>query len=217
MPRTRIKICGITRIRDAHAAAAAGCDALGFVFWPGSKRYIASDSAAAIVRALPPTVTAVGVFVDATVETVARYAAATGIAAAQLCGTLPSGPWADLARSMRLIRAVPVGTGPVSPGSRVTGFKDYLFDRAKPGVPGGSGEVFDWTQVESARSWGRIWLAGGLDADNIGAAVATVRPYAVDVSTGVEDSPGIKSAEKIAAFIAAVHDADAKAATGEAS
>ena len=208
MKRTRIKICGITRVADALTVENAGCDALGLVFWPGSKRYVPVDIAAEIVRSVSPMVTTVGVFVDADIETVARCVKDTGITSAQLCGLMPDGPWGQLAGQVRLIRAVPVGPGVLNDSAIVNGIGDYLLDTAHEGAHGGSGTAFDWSLATPANAWGRIWLAGGLHAENITAAMAAVEPYAVDVSTGVEESPGVKSKEKVTAFVAAVRKAD---------
>jgi phosphoribosylanthranilate isomerase len=210
MRHTRIKICGITRVADALAVERAGGDAIGLVCWPGSRRFVAAGIAAKIVAAVSPMITTVGVFVDADIETVTRFARITGISAAQLCGTMPTGPWGQLAERVRLIRAVPVGPGPLNDQLTVHGIDDYLLDTAHAGAPGGTGETFDWSRTTPARAWGRLWLAGGLHCANVGEAIKAVNPYAVDLSTGVEESPGIKSHEKITDFVAAVREADSQ-------
>jgi phosphoribosylanthranilate isomerase len=208
MQRTRIKVCGITRSVDALAAEAAGCDAIGFVFWPPSPRFVTIDQAAEIVACLSPVITPVGVFVDATVAEVADASDCLGLRAAQLCGELPAGEWNTLSKMIHLIRVVGVDSQP--PGERdiMEGISDYLFDTSAPQTPGGSGRVFNWTILERTEFFPRVWLAGGLDSSNVGDAVRTVWPFAVDVSSGVEESPGIKSAEKIEAFVRAVREAD---------
>jgi phosphoribosylanthranilate isomerase len=208
MKRTRIKICGITRPQDAIAACDAGCDAIGLVFWSGSPRCLTFAQAAEVAATIAPEIEAVGVFVGAEVKDVISAARQTGIATAQLHGDLPPGPWDELGKTLRLIRAIPVNSRSVDGSMRVAGIADYLFDSAADGRHGGTGRTFDWHLIEPARGWGRIWLAGGLNASNIDAAIRTVAPYAVDVSSGVESAPGIKSPELITAFVRAVRAAD---------
>ncbi|HUU46655.1 MAG TPA: phosphoribosylanthranilate isomerase [Acidobacteriota bacterium] len=203
-----MKICGLTRTADAHAAVDAGCDALGLVLWPESSRYVTAATAAEIGRTVSPGVKVVGVFVDADVEMIMRWASRIRLDAAQLCGRMPNGPWAELAESLTLIRSIGLADSRVTDSERIECISDYLLDAATVDAPGGTGTTFDWSRAGSFQSWGRLWLAGGLDADNVGAAIAAVHPYAVDVSTGVEDAPGRKSHDKIAAFIAAVRAAD---------
>ena len=213
-PRTRIKICGITRPEDALAAERAGCDAVGFVFWEGSKRFVQLAEAREICGQLSPSVTAVGVFVSPTCDNVTRATAETGLTAAQPCGPLPDGDWTALASQMRLIRAVGVGQGPSLALDEIAGVEDYLFDTRVGESHGGTGQTFDWSLLRRRTFNGRVWLAGGLDASNVGRAIHTVRPYVVDVSTGVESAPGRKSAEKIAAFVDAVRLADSQMTEG---
>ncbi len=210
MPRTRIKICGITRPADALAAEMAGCDAIGLVFWPQSPRYVTIDQATEIIDCLSPLVKSVGVFVGATADEVADTADCVGLRAAQICGDLPRGDWQTLAKMIPLIRAIRVGDQPPTPGDRMNGVADYLFDSADPNLPGGSGRAFDWSLLAKGGSFPRVWLAGGLNLANVADAIRAVRPFAVDVSTGVEESPGFKSADKIAAFVNAVHAADTR-------
>ena len=207
--RTRVKSCGLTRTADAEEAVAAGCDALGLVLWQGSSRNVTPAVAAEIGRTVTPRVKVVGVFVDPDVEMIMRWASRIRLDAAQLCGRMRPGPWSELAESITLIRSIGIGGDPVSDSERVEFIGDYLLDTATAAAPGGTGTTFDWAKADTFRSWGRIWLAGGLNAHNVGEAIRVVRPYAVDVSTGVEDSPGLKSTDKIAAFIAAVRAADA--------
>lgn len=210
MPRTRIKICGITRPEDALAAERAGCDAVGFVFWEESKRYIDISKAREIRRKLSSPTAAVGVFVSPTCEQVSEATADAGLTAAQLCGPLPDGDWKSVSSCVQLIRAVRVGDTMPADLDEIDGVTDYLFDTRDDRTHGGTGQTFDWSLLAQHTFNGRVWLAGGLDPSNVGRAIATVRPYAVDVSTGVESKPGVKSAEKIAAFVAAVREADAK-------
>jgi phosphoribosylanthranilate isomerase len=216
MPRTRIKICGITRPEDALAAERAGCDAVGFVFWEGSKRFVTLSKAREACRGLSPLVATVGVFVSPSCGDVANAASEAGLTAAQLCGPLPDGDWKALSSQMQLIRAVGVSDGVTLNLDEIEGVNDYLFDTRDDHAHGGTGQTFDWSLLRQQTFNGRVWLAGGLDASNVGRAIRTVRPYAVDVSTGVESEPGMKSAERIAAFVGAVRLADSQMIEGSA-
>lgn len=209
MNRTRVKICGITRPEDAIAAVEAGADAIGLVFWPGSKRVIDRSRALAIARLVPPSVGVVGVFVDPTTEDVARIAGEIGITAAQICGPRCDQDWSSGPDTIKIIRAVAIS--PLNPTlnfSKNDRVNDYLADNGSTGQLGGTGEAYDWKLANQLKEFGRVWLAGGLTPTNVGEAIAMVRPHAVDVSSGVETAPGIKSPELIRAFIEAVHHAD---------
>lgn len=209
MNRTLVKICGLTRPEDAHAAAAAGADAIGLVLWPGSRRYIDLAKATQIRKSVPDGVRAIGVFVDSDVDSVRRAAAAIGLDGAQLCGRIVGDGWTELATNLTLIRAVGVSVArPADASLRHTFVADYLVDNGSTGAHGGAGMAYNWTLATPVQSWGRVWLAGGLTPDNVADAVQAVHPYAVDVSTGVESAPGIKSPELIAAFVAAVRHLD---------
>lgn len=198
--RTRVKICGITRVQDGLAAAAAGADAIGLVFYPGSPRCIDLAQAIAIRTALPPFVTTVGLFVDAEPDHISQVLAAVRLDVLQFHG------WESAAQcrswGMPYIKAVRMQDG-VDLGREATAYNDasgLLLDTYVPGQHGGTGVAFDWPRVPRDLSL-PIILAGGLTAENVAAAVAAVRPYAVDVSSGVEQSKGIKDPMKIAAFI----------------
>ncbi|MEW5702091.1 MAG: phosphoribosylanthranilate isomerase [Candidatus Zixiibacteriota bacterium] len=210
MAHTRIKICGITRMQDAIAVRDSGCDLMGLVFWPGSPRYVTERHASELVAAVSPDLETVGVFVDAGPDEIAAVARSTGITAAQLHGVIRPGPWAELGKEIRLIRAIPVDSRPADPSLQIDAIDDYLFDHGGSGLHGGTGRTFDWSLIEGARSWGRVWLAGGIHPGNVPDAIAQVRPYAIDVSSGVETAPGIKSPERIAALVHAVRQADAR-------
>ena len=203
----RIKICGITRLEDALLAARLGADALGFNFWPGSKRFIAPAAARAIVRALPPFVTTVGVFVDAGRDELLSAAAVSGVQVLQLHGDEPP----ELARSlpMPLLKAIRV-SGPASLDAidRWPGAAGFLLDAPAPGY-GGSGLTFDWSLAAEAARRATVLLAGGLTPGNVAEAIRAVRPFAVDVASGVESAPGLKDAERLAAFITAARAAAA--------
>jgi phosphoribosylanthranilate isomerase len=199
-----VKICGVTRVEDALLAARLGADAIGFNFWPGSRRFIAPAAARVIVRALPPFVTAVGVFVDPTRDEALRAAEVSGIQVFQLHGDEPP----DLVASLPLpvVKAIRVADrGALAALGRYEA-QGFLLDAPTAGY-GGSGERFDWAIAAEAARVARILLAGGLTPDNVGDAVRIVRPYGVDVASGVEREPGVKDEAKLAAFIQAAHAA----------
>ncbi len=221
--RTRIKICGLTRIEDVQAAVAAGADALGFVFYPKSPRYIAPAAAVQLIGAIPPFVTSVGLFVNATSEQVAAVVAQVPVSLLQFHGDeTPEQCSAAAHRANRhFVRAVRVSTA-MSGADLLKCEQDYrvaselfsglLLDAFVDGY-GGGGKVFDWSLIPKELA-PRVVLSGGLSVHNATDAVARVRPYAVDVSSGVELDKGIKDAAKIRAFIDAVHLADATVSQG---
>ncbi len=206
----RVKICGITRTQDANAAVTAGAHALGFIFYKGSPRYIAPQEAAAIIRALPPFVTSVGVFVNAGREKVEETVAVSGIQTIQLHGN--EKPEDCLGYCRPVIKAFCVKTP--SDLLLISEFRTSgtLIDAALPGQWGGTGQVLDWNSVVPFLGRGdtdlrkQLILAGGLNPENICRAIQIVRPFAVDVSSGVEDEPGIKNHSKIKEFMHAVHN-----------
>ena len=205
--RTRIKICGITRPQDALAAAAAGADAVGFVFYRPSPRHVAPDAAAAIARALPPFVTTVGLFVDAPADAVRAALAAVPLGLLQCHGDEPPDFCGQFGRPV--IKAVRIRpeTDLLQYAARYPDAAALLLDAFRPGVPGGTGEIFDWDLIPAALD-ARVVLSGGLTPGNAGAGIERVRPWAVDVSSGVEAAPGIKDEERIGQFAAAVRAAD---------
>jgi phosphoribosylanthranilate isomerase len=218
MARTRVKICGITRLADGLAAAAAGADAIGFVLWPGSPRFVGPDLASSIAAALPPFVSIVGLFVDPAPEHVRAMLAAISLDILQFHGREPP----EFCRMFgpRYVKAVPVGEAEARVGLleyalRYPDASALLFD-APPsgGLPGGTGRTFDWSALPTnlARP---VVLSGGLNVANVGEAVRRVRPWAVDVSSGVEaagpdgePARGIKDPARIRAFIEEVRHAD---------
>ncbi len=202
----RIKICGITREEDALAAVDAGADALGFVFVPGTPRFIEPGRAAAIVRGLPPFVSRVGLFVNAAPELIEATLAEVGLDTVQLHGDEAPEVGRSLLRRVRVIQAFRV-QGPETlhrlPEHRESTHA-WLLDAYVPGASGGTGARFDWTLAVQARDLGHpLILAGGLKPENIADAVHQVRPFAVDVSSGVESAPGRKDPEKVRQLIAA--------------
>lgn len=210
MARTRIKFCGITRAEDAHVAAAIGVDALGFVFYPPSPRYIAPAAAARIIATLPPMVTTVGLFVNASSETVAQDVVTSGVDVVQFHGD--ESP-ADCARTGgRWIKALRVrpDTDIRAAAAAYAGASAVLLDTFDPALYGGSGKTFDWSQVPPDLPQPLI-LAGGLHAGNVGAAVRQLNPFAVDVSGGIEAAKGIKDTDKMHRFINEVRSSERNA------
>jgi phosphoribosylanthranilate isomerase len=206
--RTRVKICGITRVEDARAAAQLGADAIGLVFYARSPRYVRVDQARAISAAVPPFVTAVGLFVDPAreeVESVLRGCLINllqfhGDEAPDFCGSFGL-PYIKAAR----VRPDTDLVQYLSPYHEAQG---WLLDAYHDRLYGGSGESFDWKLIprDLARP---VILSGGLTPENVGAAVRQVRPWAVDVSSGVEAAKGVKDAAKIAAFVTGVKNENA--------
>lgn len=195
---TAVKICGITRHEDAAAAAALGAHALGFVLWPASPRHTTVDAVVTIVRDLPPFITTVGVFVNPSVDDIAQ-AADAGLRLAQVHGLVPAGRLAlPVLRAVHLSSTMADGIDPAVADETV------LLDAHDPGRHGGTGQTVDWTRARAIATRQRIVLAGGLTAENVGDAIRTVKPYAVDVASGVETEPGIKDPLKLRAFINAV-------------
>ncbi|GAB4489714.1 MAG: phosphoribosylanthranilate isomerase [Thermodesulfovibrionales bacterium] len=196
----RIKICGITNIEDALAAVEFGADALGFVFFRESPRYIEPAEAAAIIRKLPPFIQTVGVFVDEPPDVVAGISAETGISVPQLHGSEPPEACSRLQRAVKAIRVKSLES--LEPLVRYQGaVSAFLLDTYSPDELGGSGRVFNWDIAVEAKRFGRIILAGGLTPDNVVSAIRHVRPYGVDVSSGIEESRGRKDLQKMRLFI----------------
>lgn len=204
-----VKICGITSPEDGRLAADAGADAVGFVFWPRSPRYVEPARAREIADALPPFVARVGVFVDELPEELERVAEAVRLDVLQLHGAESPQLLGKLPR--RALKAIRVGDD--FDASRLAPWFEagvgVLLDRGSSDSPGGTGRSFDWARVEGARRGAGSYLAvaGGLSPDNVAEAIARMRPDAVDVSTGVESAPGRKDPGKLRAFMAAVRAA----------
>jgi phosphoribosylanthranilate isomerase len=202
-----VKICGITRREDAEAAVSAGADALGFVFWPGSPRYIDPFRARAIRSVLPPFVTAVGVFVDQPAEYVNGVAGLVQLGAVQLHGEESVG-YAH-AMNRPVVKALALHNDAASAVDDMEIWPEgvlVLLDVHDPVRRGGTGRTIDWTAAAAVAHRRRIVLAGGLTAENVGEAIARVRPFGIDVSSGVERSPGIKDHGRLKALFEAVHD-----------
>jgi len=197
----RVKICGITRLQDLHDACDAGADALGFVFYENSPRHVTIEIAAALVRELPPFVQSVGLFVNAEPAFIEQVLNRVSLDVLQFHGDETP---ADCARFGRpYIKAVRVNpdTDLLKCAADFDAARGLLLDAWVPGIPGGTGERFDWSLIP-ANLPKPVVLSGGLTPGNVAEAVQRVRPWAVDVSSGVEAAKGIKDAHKIAQFIA---------------
>lgn len=207
MKATRIKICGITTPEDALAAAAVGADAIGLNFYPQSPRVISLEQAQRIIAVVPPFLSVVALFVDEPVEPVKRIIQSVDIDLLQFHGSETPQFCSQFDRPW--LKALPVkpGVDMHALAQPYEGARAVLLDNWREGVPGGTGERFDWALAPS--DWSMSWvLAGGLNPDNVAEAVTTLRPAGVDVSGGVESAPGVKDVEKMAQFVAAVRTAD---------
>lgn len=202
----RVKICGITRIEDLRAACDAGADAVGFVFYDKSPRCVSIEAAAALVRAVPPFVQTVGLFVNAEPAQVESVLAAAPLDLLQFHGDETPQACARYGRPwIKAIRVTPE-TDLLECAADFEAARGLLLDAFVPGVPGGTGERFDWSLIPAGLPL-PVVLSGGLDPDNVAEAVRRVRPWAVDVSSGVEASKGIKDAHKVARFVANAKEA----------
>lgn len=202
MTAVRVKICGITRVEDALAAAAAGADAIGLVFYAKSPRAVDIEQAREILAALPPFVTSVGLFVDAERSELERILASVPLDLLQFHGDESVQQCEAFGRPYIKALRVKAGDDIAAQAARYPSAQGILLDAYVEGVPGGTGEAFDWSLIPQMLSKPLI-LAGGLRPDNVAEAVSRVRPYAVDVSGGVEASKGVKDVEKVGAFIRA--------------
>lgn len=204
--RTRIKICGLTRETDVDAAVDAGADAIGFVFYPPSPRSITPARAAELAQRIPPFIDVVGLFVNETADAVRATCAAVPINLLQFHGDEDAAYCGQFDRPWLRAARVRPGFDLVEFARSFSAARGLLLDAFVDGY-GGGGHVFDWTLIPPDLP-GHLVLSGGLHANNVGDAIRRVRPQAVDVSSGVEMSKGIKDHQKIAAFVAAVRKAD---------
>jgi phosphoribosylanthranilate isomerase len=198
--QVKVKICGITNLDDAMAAVDFGADALGFVFFKESPRYIPCDTAASIIKNLPPFLTTVGVFVNEQPEYIENVITMIGIDVIQLHGEEPPERYTF---TRRVIKAMRVETfESLDPLINYRGKASaFLLDTFTPDLFGGTGKIFNWDIALEAKQFGRIILAGGLTPDNVAEAVRRVRPYGVDVSSGIEFERGRKDFKKMQLFI----------------
>jgi phosphoribosylanthranilate isomerase len=207
--RTRVKICGLTRAEDAREAARLGADAIGLVFYPKSPRAVNAEQALRVLQGLPPFVSVVGLFVDPTETDVRQVLERVPLDLLQFHGEEPAAlcagfgrPWIKAIRMREGIDLRAAG----QPYGAATGL---LLDSYQPGVPGGTGVGFDWDRIPRELA-SKIVLAGGLTPANVASAVRSLRPYAVDVSGGVESAKGIKDPAKMAAFMREVRHGDTR-------
>jgi phosphoribosylanthranilate isomerase len=199
----RVKICGITRAEDALLAAQLGASAIGFIFWPGSSRFIEADKAREIVQVMPASVLPVGVFVDQPAREVQEIAKQVGLGAIQLHGHES----VDYALGLMepVIKAVPVSQGfDLAALDLIPDSITVLLDAHDPVRHGGTGRTIDWTVAARAAARRPVMLSGGLNPDNVRAAVSAVRPYGIDLSSGVESSPGVKNHASLRALFDAL-------------
>ncbi len=208
---TKIKICGITNHQDAQAAAGLGVDALGFIFYKASPRYVRPEAAMDIIRALPPFISTVGVFVDEEADTIRDIMQACNLQLVQLHGhetpDFCAGFTGRVIKAVRIkdrLSLIDIDKYPVVA---------LLLDTYISNKVGGTGEVFNWELALEARKYARIILAGGLNPENIQSAIKAVRPYAVDVCSGIEDEPGIKDLKRLQALVEKVRFLDYRGAS----
>ena len=206
--RIRVKYCGMTRIEDARHAAALGADGVGLSFYPPSPRAVDPEQAARIVGALPPLVTAVGVFVDPTPEDLEQVLSRVPLDLLQFHGNEDPTLCESTGRPWIKTVGMREGVDVRAVAQRYGGARGLLLDTFSAQKKGGTGRAFDWSLVPPDPGL-PVLLAGGLDADNVASAIAAVRPYGVDVNGGVESSPGIKDAARMTAFMREVERAQA--------
>ena len=209
--RVRVKICGMTRIDDAQCAAAAGVDALGFIFYAKSPRHIEPEAARRIIAGLPPLVDAVGVFVNEEMARVEAVVRGCCLQYAQLHGAEPPDYCRELAAraGCRVLKAIRVG--PATTAAEVAPYRGavcgFLLDTYQQEAVGGTGAVFDWALIDRLQLDRPFLLAGGLSVDNIAAALVQAQPFGVDANSGLERAPGIKDHDLIERFLALVRAA----------
>jgi phosphoribosylanthranilate isomerase len=210
--RTRIKICGVTSAQDASAAVAAGADAVGVIFAP-SKRQVTIEQATEVLAVVPPPLARIGVFVDADAGLVEEAVARCRLSAAQFSGA--ESPALCREARVPVIKVIPVGEdfGWRAAEPYRGAVAALLLDTFVPGQAGGTSRAFAWGSIDHMPDWAPVFVAGGLSPENVSACIRVLRPFAVDVSSGIEKSPGVKDAERIAAFVAAVRTADQEVAT----
>jgi len=204
-----VKICGITNFSDAQGAVDAGANALGLNFYPRSPRFIAKADAARIRIRLPEEVESVGVFVNASAADVAAMYRDVRFGTAQLHGDEPPAVVAELSRMLKVIKAFRAGAEfPIERLEEYRGASAFLLDAAEAGQYGGTGRTADWALARKAAAAHRIILAGGLKVENVGEAIRLVRPYGVDVASGVEAKPGRKDHGRLREFVQEVRRAE---------
>ena len=209
MTPVQIKICGVTNMKDATACTELGASMIGLNFYPQSPRYIEPQAARRIVEAIPRSAQAVGVFVDSTPDEVRSVANAAGIRCVQVHGDFSPATCSELAREFRVIRAFCTDARFQPKETALFSECDILVDAYHPNLRGGTGLTCDWPAARATLPFARfLILSGGLNAQNVGQAVATVTPHAVDVCSSVESAPGAKDHRAIKNFVAAVRMAE---------
>ncbi|MGI9535733.1 MAG: phosphoribosylanthranilate isomerase [Desulfocapsaceae bacterium] len=204
--RVRIKMCGTTRKQDADAAVELGVDALGFIFADKSPRYVTPELAASLLDDLPPFISRVGVFVDSGLEQIKETVRTAGLTQVQLHGKESADFCAELQkwnRSLVVCKAFLVGKESLGPdvSSYLDSIDCLLFDTYVKGMDGGTGQAFDWRTLKGLKVDLPIILAGGLNPDNVAEAILSTTPYAIDINSGVEESPGVKSHELLSRLV----------------
>jgi len=197
-----IKICGMTNSEDAKAAAARGANAVGFIFWPSSPRFVEPDLARSIVASLPPSIAAVGVFVNQPAAHINDVAARVGLRAVQLHGDESEAFAEEISRPV--IKSIALKDGIIPDVERWPKGITLLVDAHDPARRGGTGTTVDWTVAADLARHRRVILAGGLTPENVADAITRVRPYGIDVSSGVERSPGVKDHDRLMALFDAI-------------
>ena len=218
--RIRIKMCGTTRKQDAEAAVGFGVDALGFIFVKKSPRYVRVDLAAALISDLPPFISTVGVFVDSSIDQVKDTIVSTGLTQVQLHGRESADYCRNLKnwnRSLTVCKAFRVGTNASVPdiSSYLGSIDCLLFDTYVEGMEGGTGKTFDWELISGIRDSVPVILAGGLNPDNVAAAIRTAAPYAIDINSGVEKSLGVKDHKLLEKLVNRVRRVEIEAADSD--
>ena len=209
MTPLRIKICGVTNVKDARACVELGADMIGFNFYPQSPRYIEPEIARQIVETIPRSSRAVGVFVDASADEIRNTAKRAGIESVQLHGDFSPETCRELAREFRVIRAFRTEAKFQPEDAGAFPDCDVLLDAHHVELRGGTGVTCDWSAARATLPFTRfLILSGGLNAQNVAQAIAAVAPHAVDVCSGVESAPGVKDYRTIEKFIAAVRTAE---------
>jgi phosphoribosylanthranilate isomerase len=204
--KCEVKICGVTQLEDAVACVRSGADAIGINFWPGTPRVCNESTAQAIVDAVGDSALVIGVFVDATLEHIQAIRQRTGLRWVQLHGREP----ATLVQALlpEAYKALPVTDAAVIDEARAYPGEHVLLDTYVAGVPGGTGQIFNWEIAKVLAHERKLTLAGGLTPTNVAQAIRTVRPFRVDVASGVEQQPGKKDLDLVQALIQAVRGTD---------
>jgi len=208
MDRLFVKICGVTNAEDATCAVESGADAIGFNFYPSSKRFIVPEKAREISEGLDASILRVGVFVNPAREYVVATIRQVGLNAIQFSGN--ETPDDVSGYQLKVFKAIHITGVESLAAMKLYGVDAFLLDTHRDGDFGGTGETFDWDVARKAKQFGKVIMAGGLTPQNVSAAVRLVRPYGVDVSSGVEARPGIKDNKKIADFIRRAREAHAQ-------